>query len=232
MKKILDVGCGTGEFLNSLKTKNDQLWGIDISKKNIKKANSLFKNNANFSVSPAEKLNFEDESFDEIYFLEVLEHVDNLYKVIDEIRRVLKKGGKLTISVPLKESEEALIKLNPSYPSEIGHKRFFGKKDFLNLFKDGFKILNYKKYNAIETFYWKKIFKSGIKIKDSNAKLSKKENILLKIIKELFNQDNFFVYKRKNELIYFSKLIFLPFSKILDKIYLNKKQQITLVKSK
>ena len=43
---------------------------------------------------------FEDKKFDYIFIMEVLEHVHNPIKAIKEIRRTLKKGGKLIMSTP------------------------------------------------------------------------------------------------------------------------------------
>ena len=142
MKKILDVGCGTGDLLNYLAKKNKEslLWGVDISDKNIKRANkNKHSKREKFTKLDANTLPFKDNFFDEIYCYEVLEHVKNLDKVLDEIKRVLKNKGKFILTVPLKESEEILIKYNKDYPKQVGHERFFSKKDIL-------KVLSKKKF--------------------------------------------------------------------------------------
>lgn len=228
-KRILDAGCGTGEFANSLKKLENEIWGIDISKENISKAKRLFGEKINFRVKALEDLDFKAGFFDEIYCREVLEHVEDLDKTVFLLSKILKKEGKLTVSIPTAKSENVLIRINPGYRSEIGHKRVFNKLDLLKLFKKDFKVISYRRYNSIETIYWKVVFKKGIRIKNQNALLSQREGLILKTIKELLNQDNFFVYK-DNNLIYLAKKILFPITKILDALFVNKKQEVTLIK--
>ncbi len=117
MRKILDLGCGRGEKTYNLKIKNPlaEVIGIDIEKENIKKAEERFGNECKFFVAQGEKLPFENSYFDEIYSIEVLEHVINLKKTLEEIDRVLKRKGKLIFTFPNSESEKALLNINPDY---------------------------------------------------------------------------------------------------------------------
>lgn len=95
--KILDVGCGTGSILKSLKSKGE-LYGIDISDFAIKMCSSM----GNFKLKrmDAENLKFPKETFDLIILLDILEHVKNDKKVIDRCYGVLKKNGVVIITVP------------------------------------------------------------------------------------------------------------------------------------
>ena len=54
-----------------------------------------------WEVEP-EKLPFEDQKFDVILIVDVIHHLDDIKKNINEIKRVLKKGGKLLIYEPNK----------------------------------------------------------------------------------------------------------------------------------
>ena len=131
MKRVLDIGCGNGNLLNYIakRNKRDLLFGIDIGKEIIDRANkNKFCNREKFILGDGKKLDFEDGFFDEVYCYEVLEHVENLDEVLSEIKRVLKKDGKLKITVPLEESEKILIKYNKNYPNQVGHRRFFSRK--------------------------------------------------------------------------------------------------------
>lgn len=233
MKRILDIGCGQGERTDYLsKIKGNLVWGIDVDKKNIEICK---KNNkkVQYFVGTAEKLDFKGDYFDEIYLNEVLEHVQNVIRTLKNIRKVLKPKAKLFLSVPLKESEAGLKKMNPSYPKEIGHKREFSKEEIIDLMtKRGFKVLSYKKYNSFEHFYWMFLLKRNVHILNQNAKI-KEKYIIIKIIKELLNQDNFYIYKKrgvKNNFILFIKTILFPFSRFLDLININKKQSLILEK--
>ena len=227
--KILDIGCGTGEFSRNLqKKKNALIWGIDINKENIKvcrEKNPFGK----YFVLPAEKINFEENFFDEVYMNEVMEHVNDTKKVIKIIKKILKPKGIFVISVPLRKSELKLAKENSDYFKQIGHRRVFSKRMFKNLLeKNNFDILKYRSYNSSEYLYWRIYFHFGGGIKNQNAKRNK-NFVLLNIIKELLNQDNFYVYKRpsiKNYLILFVKYLFFPISIFLDILFTNKKQKI------
>ncbi len=94
--KILDVGCGTGANLEMLKQFGESE-GVDVSddalefckKKGLKVHKGL-----------AEELPFEDESFDVVTALDVVEHLDDDVAGLKEMHRVLKKGGKTLIFVP------------------------------------------------------------------------------------------------------------------------------------
>jgi len=125
--------------------------------------------------------------------------------------------------------------MNDTYSQEIGHKREFSKKEIIDLMIDnGFKVLSYKKYNSFEHFYWMFLFKRNVHILNQNAKI-KEKYILIKIIKELLNQDNFYIYKKegvKNKIILFIKTILFPFSRFLDWININKKQSLILENEK
>lgn len=96
--RILDVGCGGGEFLTQLKeagfstlsaTDMDQYFDPSIGNIKFKKANFCY-----------EKLPWPDNSFDLITAWEVFEHLENPHFITNEIERVLKPGGTLIISMP------------------------------------------------------------------------------------------------------------------------------------
>lgn len=129
MKKILEIGCGQGFYTYILsKSKKNKVVGIDLSKEDIKVAKKRYPR-VNFKVMSAEDLNFKSEDFDIVYAIEVLEHVDDIEKTLDEIARVLKSGGKFIASIPFYRSEKWLVKLRPTYFKEIHHIRVFKEKE-------------------------------------------------------------------------------------------------------
>jgi ubiquinone/menaquinone biosynthesis C-methylase UbiE len=97
-KKILDVGCGNGDFSNylSLNYKVDII-GVDFSNESIRIANEkkqhFSTNTASFAVADAENLQYSNEEFDIVISCECLEHVPDPQKMINELYRVVKKGG-------------------------------------------------------------------------------------------------------------------------------------------
>ncbi len=141
---ILEIGCGQGynTFLRS-KNKKNIIIGIDISRKEIEIAKRRYPQ-VDFRVMDAEKLEFKNSYFDEVYAIEILEHVDNVKKVLSEISRVLKLEGKLIVSIPNYKSEEWLLKIRPTYFNEIHHVRIFKKNELEKLCKNENLILNKK----------------------------------------------------------------------------------------
>jgi SAM-dependent methyltransferase len=94
--RILDVGCGTGGNLEMLE-KFGVAEGVDVSDDALEfcKAKGL-----RVHKGLAEKLPFEDESFNVVTALDVIEHLDDDVAGLKEMNRVLKTGGRTLIFVP------------------------------------------------------------------------------------------------------------------------------------
>jgi len=75
----------------------------------------------------ARKLPFEDESFDVVICLDVMEHIEEDFLVISEISRVLRSGGRFLISVP----EDP--KLWSSHDVSVNHVRRYTRNSLLNI---------------------------------------------------------------------------------------------------
>ena len=92
---VLDLGCGTGEFSPSFS--KSQYIGIDIDPKNIVYARNHYR--GNFLVADGRRLPFPDESFDKVLVVGVFHHLstDDCRSVFKEIKRALKKGGRVLI---------------------------------------------------------------------------------------------------------------------------------------
>lgn len=106
-KCILDLGCGTGLYaLTFLKMGASYVAGQDISEKAIQEATNICKKNKfenfEFKIGSGEHLLFEDHSFDYVFSGDVFEHItlDQKRCFINEIYRVLKPGGIVTIKTP------------------------------------------------------------------------------------------------------------------------------------
>lgn len=91
---VLDIGCGRGHLANQLAVENFQVTGIDKSAESIELAQQKnFQGKITFVRGDIHTLPFEDETFDAVTCLEILEHVDDPKKVLSEIQRVLKPNG-------------------------------------------------------------------------------------------------------------------------------------------
>lgn len=103
-EKILDLGCGDGFYLYLLSNLGIKLnlFGadFDINALNSAKKNINSKNFKLIKADIMEKLPFKDDFFDGIVMSEVLEHLPDDIKCMKEVRRILKKGGRVVLSVP------------------------------------------------------------------------------------------------------------------------------------
>ena len=103
-KTLLDVGCGTGDFLQTAKNNGWEIFGIEPNQEARTIANKKTDNN----VFNTEKLpEFKNEFFDVITLWHVLEHLPNLEDQIAVFKKLLKPQGTLIIAVPNYKSYDA-----------------------------------------------------------------------------------------------------------------------------
>jgi len=119
--KILDAGCGTGRQMEELK-KYGEVFGFDVSPEALnfcqkRGLQNIVKANLN------QPLPYPNESFDLITALDVLEHIENDQFALSELKRVLKIGGHLIITVP------AHPFLWSYWDKSIHHQRRYNKKE-------------------------------------------------------------------------------------------------------
>ena len=95
---VLDLGCNAGELLNKIvATYRIKGYGLDISDKTIEVAKRFNPYGNQYIVGDGENLPYRDGYFDVVVSTDVLEHVPRPDKVISEIARVLKAGGRFYI---------------------------------------------------------------------------------------------------------------------------------------
>jgi 2-polyprenyl-3-methyl-5-hydroxy-6-metoxy-1,4-benzoquinol methylase len=102
---LLDVGCGTGEFLNVCKRAGWNVIGVEPSEEARKQGQQNF----GLEVKNESSLKqLEKESFDVITLWHVLEHVPLLKERVLELKQLLKPNGTLLVAVPNCSSRDAL----------------------------------------------------------------------------------------------------------------------------
>lgn len=154
-KKVLDVGCGYGEYLQLYQKRGFKVTGIDIDKKAIKDVK-------NAKYGSVTNLPFKNRSFDIINCIDVLEHVYDEEKSFSEISRVIKKGGILIMTVPNASfpiTYDPINKLLSIFKKHIkigiwhwGHKKLYSKENlFQMLNKYNFKIAKYEQKSHLFT---------------------------------------------------------------------------------
>lgn len=96
---LLDVGCGTGLWLQTVNEFGACAFGADISFKAISHSVSVFSKNI-ACVGMAEHLPYKDEAFDLITCLGSLEHFIDMKSALQEMLRVAKDGANFLFTVP------------------------------------------------------------------------------------------------------------------------------------
>jgi ubiquinone/menaquinone biosynthesis C-methylase UbiE len=174
--KILDLGIGTGGDLKTL-NKHGKVYATDINREVLE----LIPKNLYFKkkVCDATNITYNSNKFDLVILFDVLEHVKDNKKVISEIKRVLKKGGKLLLTVP------SFQYIYSSHDKALGHHKRYSKKEIKALLKD-FKIekLGYWNFILFLPIALKRILTKNIKPRVDNMSILPKflNNIFYKLL--------------------------------------------------
>ena len=104
-QKVLEIGCGNGDLSIEVTRKGFEIVGVDISKAGIKQAKGKAKrenldSRAKFLVMDVTSLEFPANYFDTVLIPEVLEHMRDSRKLLEEAVRVVRNGGRIIVSVP------------------------------------------------------------------------------------------------------------------------------------
>ncbi|MGQ0838770.1 SAM-dependent methyltransferase [Actinokineospora sp.] len=102
--RVLDLGCGPGKPAVQLaRATGAQVVGISVSTEDVRLASARARaegmaEQVRFSYADGTNLPFEPESFDAVLALESIVHIPDRVQVLDQIRRVLRPGGKLALT--------------------------------------------------------------------------------------------------------------------------------------
>jgi len=146
-KNVLELGCGNGAFL-FLAPEGVNAQGIEIIDQEVK--NCREKGLNVIKADAEKKLPFKDDSFDGVYMCHVIEHFEKPHLVIEEIRRILKKDGKLVILTP------NFATTYKKFYNDYTHKKPFTKRGLFKLLSDlEFKNIQIKNepYNTSGFFF-------------------------------------------------------------------------------
>ena len=101
-KSILDIGCGTGDFLMACQTQGLKVFGVEPNDK----ATNIAQNKLEITIN-SDITHFTSQTFDCITMWHVLEHVPNLPEYISSLKKLLKPNGTLIVAVPNYKSFDA-----------------------------------------------------------------------------------------------------------------------------
>lgn len=152
--KILDVGCGTGNILCKIINGRRELYGIDLSKNMIEESRKKLGKNADIKLADAEHIPYSDNMFDILICNASFHHYIHPEKVLKEMKRVLKNGGKLLIGEPYAiQPFRALLNFSFKF-SDSGDFHVYGKHELIKMLKDnGFKTLEVKNTGNYTVLY-------------------------------------------------------------------------------
>lgn len=149
--QILDMGCGTGHFLNECKLNGWDITGVEVSE--VARANAFTEHGIK-PLSSFDEVKEDSNQFNAISMWHVLEHLPNLNEHLNKFHKILKDDGALFIAVPNHESLDA-VHYGPQWaawdvPIHLWH---FSKSSMKNLAeKNGFEITEIKNM-AFDSFY-------------------------------------------------------------------------------
>lgn len=152
-RRLLDVGCGEGKITEIARTNFDEIYGLDISKTALLKAKERGISTVCVDLNDG-FVSYKDNSFDCITALEVVEHLINPLRFLNDLQRVLKPKGQLLLTTPNIRYFRNLYRLifNGTFPHTTtddfiwggGHLHYFTKKDLDSLLrKAGFQRTNF-----------------------------------------------------------------------------------------
>lgn len=149
--KILEIGCGDGEFSQRIVKYSNFITATDITPQVIIRAKKKKKfKKINFFVDNCEKMKFKSNLFDIVCGISILHHV-NTQKTLNECYRVLKNGGKIFFTEPNIINPNVFLGLKVPFlrkkmefsPDEIA----FKKNDLIKMIEkskfNNIQVLNY-----------------------------------------------------------------------------------------
>lgn len=154
--KILDVGCGEGDFSFSIAKRSEvnNVTGLDISTVVVQRCQARVKEEKlgkkmGFKVGSVTDLSIKTCSVDSLFAFEVVEHIIDVDRMFKEFNRVLKNGGCLGLTTVdfnlLKRVIIAVVYFETYFDPLTPHIRFFTKKTLEKLLnRYGFKVVKYE----------------------------------------------------------------------------------------
>ena len=146
--RLIDIGCGPGAFLEEVSKKfpDIQLNALDLSEEMIEKTRSRLPQNAIVTIGDSENMPLDDEQYKVVTCNLSLHHYPDPQKAVNEMYRILKKGGYLLLN-DLDCISPIRNVTNYFFPKmKTGDVKMYKKEEILKLVNEaGFKKVKYRK---------------------------------------------------------------------------------------
>jgi SAM-dependent methyltransferase len=131
-ERVLDLGCGAGRFVAALREAGADPVGVELAEAALERAR-VNAPGADLRLVEADgSLPLEHASVDLVWCSEVLEHVPDTAHLLLEVRRVLRPGGRLVVTVPghgrLRTALVALTRFESHFDPLGQHVRFYTRR--------------------------------------------------------------------------------------------------------
>ena len=158
-KTVLDIGFGSGNILEIIKKLGAKCFGVEISQTAVDR---LQNKEYQLKCTDGTTLPYKNNFFDIVIASHTIEHIQDEYKILEEIRRVLKPGGLVIIGVPTGKtgynpfhfrnySEKDISRLSNQLHSKCVYDRNFGSPFFNLIYKLNNIIVSIFSRNIVNT---------------------------------------------------------------------------------
>jgi SAM-dependent methyltransferase len=142
-ERVLDLGCGAGRFVAALRDAGADPVGIEVAEAALERARRVAPDADLRLAEPDGALPLEHGSIDLVWCSEVLQHVPDTSHLLLEVRRVLRRGGRLLFTVPYHgRAHGAVVALTrfDAHFDPLGHRvRFYTRRSLkTTLHRSGF----------------------------------------------------------------------------------------------
>mgnify|MGYP003912628777 CR=1 FL=1 len=147
-KTFCDIGCATGRLLEHVKRLGFHVEGVELCPESAEYG--MKKRGVKINVGTLEEINFFNNTFSIIHFSHLIEHVTDPIGFLQEVKRILKPGGKVIVTTPNIAGFQAWL-FGDKWRSAIrDHLFLFSRKTLASLLKMlGFRILQTKTWGGL-----------------------------------------------------------------------------------
>jgi len=156
--RILDLGCGNGQFSLPLLERKLAVVSMDLDAPRLREVREscaeaqlagrvVRANGANLPLP--------SRSLDVVVCREMIEHIHEPGSVLDEVHRVLRPDGRLCVTVPSAQTERYFQWVDPRWLAMAGHVHVFTREAMRDLLRrHGFEVTEVRGRNFFYSFFW------------------------------------------------------------------------------